>query len=277
MRSFYVRRKDLDHVPFQFYVRSDGVAQALDEGYTAVFSVTPPKNDIDVFYVRILRAFIEEIREHWGIAQADLLRIAAKGVESWLKNDSIPTDHLYGPEWLRVDQDWYPRDPDGSPAMAADPYNFEVISDEPWPSILDWDFASHEQSERAERSAEGLATPAQLTPDARRIVLGYTLDVFPAMLIVGYEQMKHKVAQAGLNVQVILSPLGELPPETLTLFVPAPLEEAARARAPGARVQALPEMVNSAIFDSLIQELQVESRQALAATPAQGVQREEER
>jgi hypothetical protein len=275
VKSYYVRRKDLDHVPFQFYVTREGVARALEEGYTAVFSIIPPKNDIDVFYVRILQTFIEEIHERWGIAQADLLRIAAKGVETWLKNEQVPADHLYGPEWLKVDQDWYPRDPDGSPAMAADPYNFEVISDEPWPSILDWDFAAHAQSEHAERSTEGL-DPAHLTLNARRIVFGYTPDLFPAMLIVGYEQMKHKVAQAGLNVQVVLSPLGELPPDTHTLFVPAALEEAARGHAAGSRVQALPEMVNSSIFDSLIEELQDESTAALSPLPAQLAHREED-
>lgn len=275
MKSFYVRRKDLDHVPFQYYVRSDGVAQPLEEGYTAVFSITPPKNDIDVFYVRILQPFVEEMRDRWGVAQGDLLRIAAQGVESWLKNEPIPPDHLYGPEWLKIDRDWYPRDPDGSPAMAVDPYSFGVISDDPWPSILDWDFAPRGQNDSAEK-AQALQPPAHLKPNPARIAFGYTLDIFPATLIVGYEQMKHKVAQAGLNVQVILSPLGELPPDTHTLFVPAALEESARHHAPGARVLALAEMINSTVFDSVIQEFLDEPTAALSLSPAHAAHREEE-
>lgn len=256
MRKFYVRRKDLDHVPFQFYVSSAGVAQSMDEGYTGVFAIIPPKNDIDVFYVRIVNELAHELEENWGISQADLLRVAAMGVQAWLKDQAIPTDHFYGPEWMKMDRDWYLRESDGSPAMAADPYSFEVVSDEPWPSILDWDYTRRrdELSPAAESNASH--KPA--------IVFGFTLDVFPAMLIVGYEQMKHKVAGLGLDVDVSLLPLDDLPSGLHTLFVPVELEHSARLAAPQASVYALPEMVNVPIYDTVIRQLENEQRSEMA-------------
>ncbi len=248
MRTFQIRRKDLDHVPFQYYVKTDGTALPLENGYTAVFVVVPPKNDIGEFYVRILDGFIQEMHDRWGIARDALLRVAAKAVECWLTHEPIPADHFYGPEWLKVDANWYPRDSDGSPAMLANPYQFEVTSDEPWPSLDDWDFLRRP----AVQSPAPVQSPV-LPPE--QIVFGFTLDVFPAMVIVGYEQMKHKVAEAGLDVQVQMLPLSDLPPQVNTLFVPAELADAARQAAPGARVIASPDMVNLPAYDALVSEL----------------------
>ncbi len=248
MRSFYVRRKDLDHVPFQYYVKTDGTALPLESGYTAVFVVVPPKDDIGEFYVRILDGFIQEMHERWAVGRDALLRIAAKAVESWLTNEPIPGDHFYGPEWLKVDSNWYPRDRDGSPAMVANPYEFQAISDEPWPSIDDWEFLR-------QPAVEPQAPVQMQVLRSEKIVFGFTLDVFPAMVIVGYEQMKHKVAEAGLNVQVQMLPLGDLPPQVNTLFVPAELADAARQAAPGARVIASPDMINLPAYDTLVREL----------------------
>ncbi len=78
------------------------------------------------------------------------------------------------------------------------------------------------------------------------------------MLIVGYEQMKHKVAGSGLDVDVRLLPLDDLPSGLHSLFVPAELEHSARSVAPRASVYALPEMVNVPIYDAIIRQLENE-------------------
>jgi mannitol-specific phosphotransferase system IIBC component len=51
----------------------------------------------------------------------------------------------------------------------------------------------------------------------------------PAPLLVGYNRLRRKVERAGLNVAVELVPLSDLPSELDILFVPAPLEAAARS------------------------------------------------
>lgn len=251
MRTFYVRRKDLDHVPFQFYVGTDGVARPMEEGYTGVFTILPPRGDIDTFYVRITQDLIQEFAERWDISQGALLRVAAKGVEAWLKGDAIPADHFYGPEWVKMDREWYVRDADGLPAMALDPYTFEVATDEPWFSILDWDFSQPRQEESSSIQSDEKSTPA--------IIFGFTLDIFPAMLIVGYEQMKHKVEESGANAEVKMLPLDTLPINLHTLIVPVELEQAAHQAAPHARVIALAEMVNAPVYDSVVHDLKLEN------------------
>src|SRR5512136_454300 len=126
MRTFFVRRKDLSHVPCQYYVSADGFARQLEKGYTSTFAIMPVKDDLDVMHVHIVDTFAREMEEHWGITEPDWLRVAAKAMEAWLKNEPIPPDHFYGPGMIKVDVDWYPRDSDNSPAMAVDPYNFMV-------------------------------------------------------------------------------------------------------------------------------------------------------
>ena len=246
MRTFYVRRKDLDHVPFQFYIGADGVAQPMEDGYTGVFTIIPPRGDIDTVYVRITADLMRDFAERWDISQGTLMRVAAKGVEAWLKNDGIPADHFYGPEWIRMDRDWYIREADGSPALAVDPYSFEVVSDEPGPSILDWDFSQPRQ--------EKSTTTASTEKEIPAIIFGFTLEIFPGMLILGYEQLKHKVAEAGLNVQVRMLSLDALTANVHTLIVPMELDHLASQVAPQARVIALTEMVNAPVYDALVEE-----------------------
>lgn len=247
MRTFYVRRKDLDHVPFQYYIGSDGVARPMEDGYTGVFTIIPPRGDIDTVYVRITQDLMQEFAERWDISQGALIRVAAKGVEAWLKRDAIPEDHFYGPEWIKMDREWYLRDSDDSPAMAVDPYSFEVVTDEPGPSILDWDFSQPRQDESPTNPSNENNIPA--------IIFGFTIDVFPGMLIVGYEQLKRKVEEAGINAQVKMLALDALPANVHTLIVPIQLEQSARQAAATARVIALAEMVNAPIYETLIQEL----------------------
>ncbi len=250
MRTFYVRRKDLDHVPFQYYIGNDGIARPMEEGYTGVFTIIPSRGEIDTVYVRITTELMHEFEERCGISEGALMRVAAKGVEAWLKGDAIPADHFYGPEWIRMDREWYLRDPDGSPAMAVDPYSFEVVTDEPWLSILDWDFSQPRQDESSIVQSNETSAPA--------IIFGFTLDIFPGMLIVGYEQMKRQVEEVGVNAQVQMLSLGALPANLHTLIVPIELEQAAHQAAPNARVIALAEMVNAPEYESLIEEFKRE-------------------
>jgi hypothetical protein len=139
MRSYYVRRKDLSHVPFQFYVWADGRERPLDPGITNTFALIPPKGEYDVVHVLVVADFVRTLAEQWDVAEPDVLRVAAKALEAWLL-DAVPPDHFYGPDFVKVDAQWYPADPDGSPALALDPYNFHVETTDPYPSLLDWPF-----------------------------------------------------------------------------------------------------------------------------------------
>lgn len=245
MRTFYIRRKDLDHVPFQYYISKEGVEQRLEEGYTGVFTISPSRGDIDTVYVRVVEDLAREITERWALSRGDLIRVAAKGAELWVKN-AVPADHLYGPEWLKMDQDWCPRDPNGGPAMMANPYTFEVVTDEPWPSILDWDF-NQPRHETAPVQSNGV--------NPRRIVFGFTLDVFPATLILGYEQIKHRAADAGLDCRIEMLPLNELPQKVDVLFVPKELEQEARQLVGEQVLQPLTDLVNDPAYDRVLKWL----------------------
>ena len=44
MRRFYIKRKDLSHFPFQFYIDRNGVERQLEKGYTFTFAIEPPKD-----------------------------------------------------------------------------------------------------------------------------------------------------------------------------------------------------------------------------------------
>ncbi len=254
MRTFYIRRKDLSHVPFQYYVYPDGASIALPPGLMSTFVIEPPKSDIGEMHVQIVEEFARELETRWGIPRADMLRVAAKALEAWVKDPSAaPADHFYGPGMMRVDAAWCPREPDGSPSSAPNPYTFKVETDEPWPSILDWD-------PHAPRAPDPAPPPAPEDSRPRRtIVFGFTLDVFPGLLIVGYNQMKHKVAEAGINARVSMSALGDLPPGVDVLFVPPELEQVARAAAPGARVEVLDNFLNYPGYNTLVEAWSAEA------------------
>ncbi len=248
MRTFFVRWKDLSHVPFQYYVNIDGTSRPLDKGYTSTFAIIPPKDDLDVVHVHIVDAFARELENRWNITEPDFVRVAAKAAEAWLKGDPIPPSHFYGPSMLKVDAGWYPRKPDGSPEMAGNPYNFMVETAEPWLSITEWN---------PDRQAVGAHTPpaGQRTEPHPSIVFGFTTDVCPALLILGYEQFRKRARERGLEIAVTLAALNNLPPNIHTLFVPAELSQAAYRCAPGARVIALEGLINNPIFDTVIQAL----------------------
>jgi hypothetical protein len=254
VRTFYVRRKDLSHVPFQFYVTSAGVERPLEKGVMSTFAISPPKRDFDVVHVQILADFARELEQRWDIHEADLVRIAAKVVEVWLKDEPIPADHFYGPDMLKVDKDWYPQEPDHSPSLSLSPYSFDVETDEPWPSILDWDFGARQADASNNNPAAG---PPILARCVKTIVFGYTLDVFPGPLIIGYNQLKHKIEEAALGVSVKMLPLSDLPAEVDYLFVPLELAEAARQAAPHSRVEALDSFLNHPSYNTVVEELSV--------------------
>lgn len=67
-----------------------------------------------------------------------MIRIAAKAFEAWLVGETIPEDHFNGTDLLKIDGAWYPQDPNGEPLLASNPYNFEVVTDEPSPADSLW-------------------------------------------------------------------------------------------------------------------------------------------
>jgi hypothetical protein len=262
LRTYYIRRKDLSHVPFQFYVFADGTERPVDKGFTSTFAVSPPKGEYDVVHVHIVDAFARTLIERWNVPEADLVRVAATALETWVKGEPIPPDHYYGPDFLKLDQEWYPAASDGSPLLALDPYTFVVVVDEPYLSVHDWPFF---KSPANGNSTED-SGPAELheSEPEKRIVFGFTADVFPGQLILGYHQFKNKVTEAGIRATVSMLSLGDLPPALDVLFVPRELAEAAAAAAPYSRIVVLDIFQNHPVYNSLIEEL---SHEAGAGAP----------
>jgi hypothetical protein len=259
MRRFYIRRKDFSQFPLQFYVGRDGVERRLEPGFTYTFAIEPPKDRFPFLHVHILATFARELDARWEIPEAELIRLAAKGLEAWLKNEPVPDDHFNDVDLLTIDAAWYPHGPDGAPALAANPYHFEVETDEPWP---------FEAGQAVAGAAEDRGdTPAVTAPEPaadkqKQVVFGFTLDVFPGMLIVGYNQFKRKAAEAGLQAQVRLMNLSDVPADVDVLFVPPELAEAARRAAPHSRVEALDNYLNHPSYNGLIEALSGESKPA---------------
>ncbi|MFN8454860.1 MAG: hypothetical protein U0401_09365 [Anaerolineae bacterium] len=138
MRRFYIRRKDLSVFPFQFYYDRAGVRQRLGKGHTFTFAISPPKDKFYGLHVHITAEFAQEMEQRWQISSAELILIAAKGLEAWLQGEEIPEDNFNGKDFLRIDRAWYPHGPDGKPKMVSNPYDFEVITAEPWPTDQMW-------------------------------------------------------------------------------------------------------------------------------------------
>ncbi len=250
MRRFYVKRKDLSHFPFQFYTDRNGVEQPLELGYTFTFALEPPKDQFPFLHVHILKDFALELEQRWDIPQANLIQVAAKAFEAWLKGEPIPEDHFNNLDMLKVDATWYPHGPDAVPTLVPNPYYFEVSTDEPWISITDvkTDSMANDSAQRAE-----IVDNASTNRPKKIFVFGFTVDVCPSLLFIGYEQMRSRIAQAGLDIEVKLSNLSELPPNTHTLFVPSELKEMAQKMAPECRVVVLQDLINNPIYDEFVQ------------------------
>jgi hypothetical protein len=76
--------------------------------------------------------------------------------------------------------------------------------------------------------AEQTSTPKLL----KKIVLGYELPALPTFLMRSFMLLRSKLGRAGFQIEVVLRPLNQLPPDTDLLFVPTGLVEAARQAAP---------------------------------------------
>jgi hypothetical protein len=170
----------------------------------------------------------------------------------WVKGQPIPADHYYGPDFLKLDHDWYPAASDGSPLLALDPYSFDVDVDEPYPSVFDWPFLKQPAvtgvAEESKASVEHEPIPG------KRVVFGFTADVFPGPLILGYHQLKNKVAEAGIRATVSMLALGDLPAGVDVVCVPRELAEAAAAAAPHSRIVVLDTFQNHPVYNSLVAE-----------------------
>jgi hypothetical protein len=265
VRRFYVRRKDFSHFPFQYYITREGVERPLEKGATYTFYFEPPKEQFCFLHVHILDRFALKAEQEWDIPEADLIRIAAKGFEAWLKGEAIPEDHFNGTDLLKVDEAWYPHGPDLTPLLMPNPYRFEVETDDPWPIDV---FRLYTETAQPARSNAKIALSETSQGNVRKVVFGFTLDVFPGFLIVGYWQMKHRVMEAGLQVEVKLARLDDLPPGTQILLVPTELAETARLAAPDCRVEVLTELVNVPIYDAVVEELKSGSKEALSLSGA---------
>ena len=250
MRRFYIKRKDLSHFPFQFYTDRYGVEQPLEKGYTFTFAIEPPKEQFAFLHIHILQDFARELEQRWDIPQANLIQVAAKALEAWLKGEPIPEDHFNNLDMLRVDATWYPHGSDSAPALAANPYYFEISTDEPWPGISD---AKIDSTAKNSQEHTEIVDNTLNSPTKKKFVFGFTVDACPSSLFLGYEQMKNRVAHAGLDIEVKLSRLNDLPSDTHTVFVPPELEEMAQQIAPGCRVVILRDFVNNPIYDELVQ------------------------
>ncbi len=252
MRRFYVKRKDLSHFPFQFYIDRNGVEQPLEKGHTFTFAIEPPKDRFAFLHVHILQDFVLELDQRWNIPQANLIQVAAKAFEVWLKNEPIPEDHFNNFDMLKVDANWYPHGSDGAPTLITNPYYFEVSTDEPWSPLAEvkTDSTSKDAAQHAETGDHASSNQTK-----KKFVFAFTTDVCPSLLFIGYDQMRNRVAQTALDIEVTLSNLTDLPPDTHTLFVPTELAQAARQAAPNARIIALEELINNPIYDAVINTL----------------------
>jgi len=267
LRTYLIRRKDLSHVPFQFYVYADGRERPIDKGITSTFAISPFKGQYDVVHVQIVDAFVQMLATRWDIQRPDVVRVAAKAVEAWVREEPIPADHYYGPDFLKVDADWYPAAPDGTPLIALDPYTFAVESAEAYAPLQEWPFM--QQAAGGEDTGAGPVAQSE-TGAPREVVFGFTLDVFPGPLITGYQQFKNKIADADISARVRMLPLGELPADLDVLFVPRELADAARAAAPDSRIVVLDTFQNHPMYNSLVDEWLL--RGAQSSAPAGGMQ-----
>lgn len=132
MRRFYVRRKDLSAFPFQFTYDRQGRPQPLARGATYTYSILPPKEGFNFLHVHIHEAFINRADAEWDLPAAEMIRVAAAAMQAWVAGEVVPEDHFNGTDMLFVDLEWYPREAAGGPRLASQPYDFEVVVDEPW-------------------------------------------------------------------------------------------------------------------------------------------------
>lgn len=102
-----------------------------------------------------------------------------------------------------------------------------------------------------------MTKPASTARLVKKVVIGYKLPALPTFLMRSFILLRNKLARAGFRVEVIISPLDQLPPNTDLLFVPTELIEAANQVAPEAWV--IPLTASTAqqpAYDDLMKQLE---------------------
>jgi mannitol-specific phosphotransferase system IIBC component len=98
----------------------------------------------------------------------------------------------------------------------------------------------------------------------KKAAVAYDLNALPPALIRSYSVLRRKLERAGFRIEVVMRPLGQLPPDVDVLFVADELVESARQTSPEAQVMPLHlTQVHQPAFDELLQHLN--SGQALYA------------
>jgi hypothetical protein len=138
VKKYYVRRKDLTPFPFQYYYDREGVQHRLSKGQTFSFAIHPQKDRLDGLHVHISTDFIREAESRWGFYENEMIRIAAKAMEIWLLEGSIPEEHFNGIDMILIDQDWYPQEASGKPGAVPNPFDFMVTTNEAGPVDSWW-------------------------------------------------------------------------------------------------------------------------------------------
>jgi hypothetical protein len=126
-------------------------------------------------------------------------------------------------------------------------------------------------AEGADAADPGAPPPEPAEPRlVQRVVWGYEVGVLPVPWLMGFKRLKATLERAGFAIRVDLLPLSSLPADVDLLFVPDELAEAAREAAPDARVVALEGRPESAVFQTLVDQLRAgtELRAPLVPPPA---------
>lgn len=90
----------------------------------------------------------------------------------------------------------------------------------------------------------------------KKVVVGYDLNALPPALIRSFSVLRRRLERAGYEIEVVMRPLAELPPDVDVLFVPDQLVETAQHVAPGAQVMPLAlSAPYQPAFDELLQQL----------------------
>lgn len=107
-------------------------------------------------------------------------------------------------------------------------------------------------SEQGHEAAEERSRPRVV----EKIVFGYE-NAVPAALLIGFEQLKHKLKRAGLNITVTFLPLHNLPEDVDVLLVTEDAVASARKTTPNAaHVIVLRQYRNSPVYSTLVTQLQ---------------------
>lgn len=104
---------------------------------------------------------------------------------------------------------------------------------------------------------EKMTEPASTARLVKKVVIGYKLPALPTFVMRSFILLRNKLARFGFRVEVLLSPLDQLPPDTDLLFVPTDLIEVAGQAAPEARV--IPLTASTAqqpAYDDLLRQLE---------------------